>query len=48
MLQQGLIGILLLASVAFLVRTVYNSFKTGKSCSSGCSKCAVDPDISTK
>jgi len=40
MIQQILIGILLTVAVVFLLRTVINSFRTGRSCSTGCGKCA--------
>ncbi len=40
MFQQLLIAVLLIASVSYLVRTVYVSFRTGKTCGTGCGKCA--------
>ena len=40
MIQQIIIGLLLTAAVVFLLRTVINSFRTGRSCSTGCGKCA--------
>ncbi|MFM7193665.1 MAG: FeoB-associated Cys-rich membrane protein [Bacteroidota bacterium] len=40
MIQQLLIAVLLIASVFYLVRTVYVSFRTGKTCGTGCGKCA--------
>jgi len=39
MVQQFLIAGLLAASVFYLVRTVYVSFRTGKACGTGCGKC---------
>lgn len=40
MIQQIIIGILLTAAVVFLLRTVIDALRTGKSCSTGCGKCA--------
>ncbi|MFZ9503747.1 MAG: FeoB-associated Cys-rich membrane protein [Cyclobacteriaceae bacterium] len=41
MLQQILVFALLISAVVFLIRTVYISFRTGKTCASNCGKCAV-------
>ncbi|MFM8348782.1 MAG: FeoB-associated Cys-rich membrane protein [Bacteroidota bacterium] len=43
MVQQLLIAVLLIASVSYLVRTVIISFRTGKTCGTGCGKCASTP-----
>jgi hypothetical protein len=48
MFQELIIGLLLVAAVFFLVRTAVKSFKTGKSCASGCGKCGVEMESSAR
>jgi hypothetical protein len=40
MVQQIIITVLLITAVFFLLRTLYNAFKFGRSCENGCAKCA--------
>jgi hypothetical protein len=43
MVQQIVIGVIFLTSLAYLARLIYRSFQTKNACTTGCGKCgAVD------
>lgn len=43
MVQNIIIALLFAAALGYLIRLVYNSFRT-RSCSSGCGSCSIDFD----
>lgn len=40
MIQEIVIAVLLIVSLVFLGRTVRSSLRTGRTCGTGCGKCA--------